>query len=194
MLYPDVAHGTTHTNTPQHTYTHTQHHQNMGGGPQPVWALGLSCETPVAPPDRAAGTRTRQPENSKRAHTTAPTLQTPPKFHEKTRHPERHRKSEMVAGQGRKRAKIWAVRRRGVQWRGEGGPAEGGSGKSKPATHHNTRQHWGGPGGGPHDWPNSWPDWSWPKSGKSFAKPKSNWPDSNWLSWAEPKSNKHRLA
>ena len=49
-----------------------------------VWALGLSCETPAAPPDRAAGARTRQPENSKRAHLSAPALQTPPKFHEKT--------------------------------------------------------------------------------------------------------------
>ena len=45
--------------------------------------LGLSCETPAAPPDRAAGARTRQPENSKRAHLSAPALQTPPKFHEK---------------------------------------------------------------------------------------------------------------
>ena len=48
-----------------------------------VWALGLSCETPAAPPDRAAGARTRQPENSERAHLSAPALQTPPKFHEK---------------------------------------------------------------------------------------------------------------
>ena len=40
-----------------------------------VWALGLSCETPAAPPDRAAGARTRQPENSKRAHFRAPALQ-----------------------------------------------------------------------------------------------------------------------
>ena len=48
-----------------------------------VWALGLSCETPAAPPDRAAGARTRQPENSKRAHLRVPALQTPPKFHEK---------------------------------------------------------------------------------------------------------------
>ena len=46
-----------------------------------IWALGLSCETPAAPPDRAAGARTRQPENSKRAHFRAPALQTPPKFH-----------------------------------------------------------------------------------------------------------------
>ena len=48
------------------------------------------------------------------------------------RHPERHKKSEMVAGEGKKSAKFCAVRRRGVQWRG--GPAEGGPGKSKPAT------------------------------------------------------------
>ena len=27
-----------------------------------IWALRLSCETPAAPPDRAAGARTRQPE------------------------------------------------------------------------------------------------------------------------------------
>ena len=40
-----------------------------------VWALGLSCETPAAPPDRAAGARKRQPENSKRAHFRAPALQ-----------------------------------------------------------------------------------------------------------------------
>ena len=40
-----------------------------------VWALGLSRETPAAPPDRAAGARTRQPENSKRAHFRAPALQ-----------------------------------------------------------------------------------------------------------------------
>ena len=33
------------------------------------------------------------------------------------RHPERHRKSETVAGKGRKRAKFWAVRRRGVRRR-----------------------------------------------------------------------------
>ena len=43
---------------------------------------------------------TRQPENSKRAHSRAPALQTPPKFHEK--HPERNKKSEMVAGEGTK--------------------------------------------------------------------------------------------
>ena len=36
----------------------------------------LSCETPAAPTDRAAGARTRQPENSKRAHLRVPALQT----------------------------------------------------------------------------------------------------------------------
>ena len=42
------------------------------------------------------------------------------------------KRAKMVAGKGRKRAKFWAVRRRGVQWKG--GPVEGGPGKSKPAT------------------------------------------------------------
>ena len=42
--------------------------------------------------------------------------------HSTRRHPERQRNSETVAGKGRKRAKFWAVRRRGVQWRG--GPAQ----------------------------------------------------------------------
>ena len=42
-----------------------------------VWALGLSCETPAAPADQGAGARTRQPENSKRAHFMAPALQKP---------------------------------------------------------------------------------------------------------------------
>ena len=54
----------------------------------PLVSLGLSCETPAAPPDRAccwwclllvvpgaAGARTRQPENSQRAHFRAPALQ-----------------------------------------------------------------------------------------------------------------------
>ena len=47
-----------------------------------VWALGLSC----VKPRRLRGRRgvTRQPDNSKRAHLSAPALQTPPKFNEKT--------------------------------------------------------------------------------------------------------------
>ena len=62
-----------------------------------VWALGLSCETPAAPPDRAAGTR--HPKNSKRAHLSAPALQTTPKFNED---PQRGKKrTNFVAGEGR---------------------------------------------------------------------------------------------
>ena len=66
-----------------------------------VWALGLSCETPAAPPNRAAGARTSQPENSKRAHFRAPALQTPPKFHEKD---QKEEKNEFCGG----REKFWA--------------------------------------------------------------------------------------
>ena len=57
-------------------------------------------------PRRLRGRRcfTRQPKNSKRAHFTAPAIQTPPKFHEK--HPERHRNSETVAGKGKKKSEI----------------------------------------------------------------------------------------
>ena len=70
-----------------------------------VWALGLSCETPGAPPDRAAGARTRQPENSKRAHFRAPALQTPPKFHEKTSQRGKER-TNFAAGEGKKKREI----------------------------------------------------------------------------------------
>ena len=66
-----------------------------------IWALGLSCETPV-PPDLAAGARTRQPENSKRAHFRAPALQTP-KFHGKT--PKRKKERTWV-GEGKESAKF----------------------------------------------------------------------------------------
>ena len=52
------------------------------------------------PPDRGAGARTRQPENSKRAHFRAPALQTPPKFHVKT--PRERKKRE----EGKKSAKF----------------------------------------------------------------------------------------
>ena len=72
-----------------------------------VWALGLSCETPAAPPDRAARARTRQPENSKRAHLSAPALQTPPTFHEKT--PREGRKERILRrDREKKSAKFWA--------------------------------------------------------------------------------------
>ena len=69
-----------------------------------VWALGLSCETPAAPPDRAAGARTRQPENSKRAHFRAPALQTPPKFHEKT--PRETQRERNGGEKGKKKREI----------------------------------------------------------------------------------------
>ena len=69
-----------------------------------VWALGLSCETPAAPPDRAAGARTRQPENSKRAHLSAPALQTPPKFHEKI--PREERKERILRRDREKKREI----------------------------------------------------------------------------------------
>ena len=68
----------------------------------PTWALGL-CET-AAPPDRAAGARTRQPENSKRAHFRVPALQTPPKFHEKT--PRETQKERNGGGTGKKKREI----------------------------------------------------------------------------------------
>ena len=68
-----------------------------------VWALWLSCGTPAAPPDRAAGARTRQPENSKRARFKAPALQTPPKFHEKT--PRERKKKENCGGRREKKAR-----------------------------------------------------------------------------------------
>ena len=63
-----------------------------------VWALWLSCETPAAPPDRAGGARTRQPENSKRAYLSAPAL-----HHQNStrRPPEREEKNEFC-GEGKK--------------------------------------------------------------------------------------------
>ena len=54
-------------------------------------------------PDRAAGARTRQPENSKRAHLSDPALQTPPKFHEKT--PREGRKERILWRERGKKAR-----------------------------------------------------------------------------------------
>ena len=55
-------------------------------------------------PRRLRGCRgfTQPPENSKRAHLTSPALPNTTKI------PERHQKSETVAGKGRKSAKFWA--------------------------------------------------------------------------------------
>ena len=47
----------------------------------------------------------------KRAHLRVPALQTPPKFHERT--PREEERMKIVAGEGQKRAKCWAVGRRG---------------------------------------------------------------------------------
>ena len=73
----------------------------------PPDAFGLSgcrVKPPAAPPDQAAGARTRQPENSKRAHFRAPALQTPPKFHEKT--PRETQKERNGGGKGKKKREI----------------------------------------------------------------------------------------
>ena len=84
--------------------------------------LWLLCEAPAARSGGAAGARTRQPENSKRAHLSVPALQTPPKFHEKT--PQRDtERTNFPAGERKKRAKFWAVQgeravREGVRGRG----------------------------------------------------------------------------
>ena len=68
-----------------------------------VWALGLSCENPGGPTRPGRRARTRQPENSKRAHLSAPALQTPPKFNEKT--PRETQKQRNCGGRGRKKAR-----------------------------------------------------------------------------------------
>ena len=53
----------------------------------------------------AAGARTRQPENSKRAHFRAPALETPPKFHERT--PREKEERKLWREEGKKNAKFW---------------------------------------------------------------------------------------
>ena len=72
-----------------------------------VWALGLSCETPAAPPDRAAGARTRQPENSKRAHLSAPGASNTTKIPRK-RPKEREKRKKLWREEGKKSAKFRA--------------------------------------------------------------------------------------
>ena len=76
-----------------------------------VWALGLSCETPAAPPDRAAG-----------AHTTARELQTctfeRPGASNTTKIPrkrpkEREKRKKTVAGEGKKKREILGPHRSG---------------------------------------------------------------------------------
>ena len=62
---------------------------------------------------------TRQPENSKRAQTRVPAFKNTTKIQRED--PERHKKSEMVAGGKKKTAKFWAVRGEGSSGRGSGG-------------------------------------------------------------------------
>ena len=70
-----------------------------------VWALGLSCETPAAPRDRAAGAR-RSPRTPN-VHIWAPHRF---KHHQNStrRHPERKEKNEFCGGTRKKSAKFWA--------------------------------------------------------------------------------------
>ena len=84
--------------------------------------LWLSCASPGGPVWWGRRGFTRQPE-SPNVHISGFRRS---KHHQNStrRHPERHRKSKTVAGKGRKRAKFWAVRRRGVQWRGGGGSCD----------------------------------------------------------------------
>ena len=65
---------------------------------------GCRVKPPQAPPDRAAGARTRQPENSKRAHFRAPALLSPPKFHERI--PRERKKKENCGGRREKKREI----------------------------------------------------------------------------------------
>ena len=77
----------------------------------------LSCETPAAPPDRAAGARTRQPENSKRAHLSVPALQNTTKIPRED--PQRGKKrTNFVAGEGKKARNVGPPTLRGSTFRG----------------------------------------------------------------------------
>ena len=80
--------------------------------------LGLSCETPAAPPDRAAGARTRQPENSKRAHFRVPAFKNTNKIPRKD--PKREKEERKLWREEKKREIL-------------GGPAEGCPAEGCPA-------------------------------------------------------------
>ena len=108
-----------------------------------IWSSGCRVRAPVARFGGAAGVSHDIP----RAQTCTfegPGLQ---KHHQNStrRHPKRHRKSETVAGKGRKRAKFCAVRWRGVQWRGSGGEAlnthHTTHNNNQTTTQHTTEQH-----------------------------------------------------
>ena len=65
---------------------------------EPGGAAGVSHDSPRIPNVHISGFRSSK---------------TPTKFNERAQ--ERHKKNEMVAGKGRKRAKFWAVRRKAVR-------------------------------------------------------------------------------
>ena len=71
----------------------------------PVWALGVSCETPAAfgPPGF-----TRQPENSKRAHLRVPALQTNTTKIPRENSQRDRQRAKMGAGEGKNNAKFLA--------------------------------------------------------------------------------------
>ena len=87
------------------------------------WVDTFKC-SPSGHRRRAAGARTRQPENSKRAHFMAPALQTPPKFHVRTPK-EKKEERKMWREDGKKSAKFWAPHRSGLH--PSGPPPFGGS-------------------------------------------------------------------
>ena len=80
------------------------------------------------------------------------------------RHPERHKKSEMVAGEGKKSAKFWASH-----------PSLPHPSGPHPLGHHHDGQNWFWP---KPRWPKmDWPKLDWPKLVKS-GWPKRDWPKS----------------
>ena len=67
----------------------------------------LGCRVKPRHPHRAAGARTRQPENSKRAYLSVPVFKNTTKIQRED--PQRRKKrTNLLAGEGKKRAKFWA--------------------------------------------------------------------------------------
>ena len=150
-----------------------------------VWALRLSCETPAAPPDRAAGG----------SHTTARELQTctfeGPGASNTTKIPrkkpkEREKRIKTVAGEGKKSAKFWAATLRGPTLRGPQlrGPhffwVRGPTMTPKMLAQIGLAKNWIGQNWlwPKPRWPKmDWPKLDWPKLVKS-GWPKRDWPKS----------------
>ena len=89
---------------------------------------GCRVRTAAARSGEAAGVRTRQPENSKRAHFRAPALQKPHQNSTK-RPPKREKKERKLWREREKKERNFG--RSGVGGPGGGGPGEGGSGCPK---------------------------------------------------------------